>query len=294
MSQPESSMSEIASIVRAMAARTPPIIASVTVSIVGSHSGNVRQIGTGTLLAVADAKFVVTAAHVLLKANEQELTVAISGGMGGTFTALTARDWIITADDQNNDQIDIALYQLDEREIDRLKTSEFIRIGDVCFDRDFSNAYFVVCGYPAMWSTTSHSADDEMKAKLLQYGTYAFKGSVSALAGFNPDRHILLDGAPENLLDENGDAARIRTRSGYPASFPQDLSGVSGSSIWRIGDTNIPISEWQANDARIVAVQTGIYTSNGTIKATRWNSVASLLHAAFPELRPSIEMYAHM
>ena len=26
-----------------------------------------------------------------------------------------------------------------------------------------------------MWSTTSHSADDEMKAKLLQYGTYAFK-----------------------------------------------------------------------------------------------------------------------
>ncbi len=290
----QSTPSELAALVRALVARTPPRVAAATVAIVGSNSGNVRHLGTGTLLAVADAKFVVTAAHVLLAAREQELTVAISPALGGVFTAVTARDWVVTAASGVNDPHDVALYQLDDRELGRLDAVEFVRIADVCFDKDISESYFIVCGFPAMWSTTSHSDNDEMKARLLQYGTYPFKGSVCGLAGFDPERHILLEGAPDDILDHKGNPIRFRTRSGHPASIPADLAGISGCSIWRIGDFSTPVSEWNINDAKIVGVQTGVFQSVSAIKATRWNSVTTLLYAAFPDLRASINMYARM
>lgn len=292
MSQRERSPSEVAGLVGDLLARTPSRVAATTVAIVGSWSGNVRHLGTGTMLAVADSRFVITAAHVLLAANDQDLTVAISAG--GLFTAVTARDWIITAASGGDDQHDIAVYRLDDREVSRLESVEFVRIGDVCFDRDLSESYFVACGYPAMWSTTSHSDTDVMKAKLLQYGTYLYTGSLCALVGYDPERHILLNGAPEDVLDHNGDPVRFRTRSGHPASMPGDLSGISGCSVWRIGNLSIPISEWTVDSAKIVGVQTGVFKSARAIKATRWNSVTTLLYAAFPDLRATIDMYASM
>jgi hypothetical protein len=276
-----------------MVASTPSRVAAATVAIVGSLSRNVRHLGTGTLLAVADAKFVVTAAHVLRVAKEQGLTVAIVPALGGVFTAVTARPWLLTSDDGAEDRHDVALYRLDEREVGRLGGSDFVRIADVCFEKDLAAAYFVICGFPGMWSTASNP-DGDMKGRLLQYGTYPFKGSTSGLGGFDPQKHILLEGTPGDLLDHNGEPTRFQTRSGHPASMPGDLSGVSGCSIWRIGDFRTPVSEWNINAAQIVAVQTGVFRSAGAIKATRWNSVTTLLHLACPDLRATIEMYASM
>ena len=179
-----------------MAAITPPRVASATVAIVGSLSRNARHLGTGTLLAVADAKFVVTAAHVLRVAKEQGLTVAISPAFGGVFTAVTARPWLLTTDEGGDDRHDVALYRLDEREVGRLSGVDFVRIADVCFERDLAFAYFVICGFPGMWATASNP-DGEMKGRLLQYGTYSFKGTTSSLLGFDSERHLLLEGTPK-------------------------------------------------------------------------------------------------
>ena len=279
-------------LVRTMAASMPARVAAATVAIVGSCAGVVRHLGTGTLLTVADMKFVVTAAHVLHKAKEQDLTVAISPASGGVFTALTARTWMATSARGVDDEHDIALYPLDVLELGRLGATDSIRIADVCFERDLSVAYFVVCGFPGMWSTTSHSDGVDMKSKLLQYGTYSFIGSVSGLRGFDPDRHILLDGTPGDMRNHHGEPTRFKTRSGYPASMPGALAGISGCSVWRIGDFRTPTSEWNVDGARIVGVQTGVYESAGAIKATRWHSVAILLYAAYPDLRSTINLYA--
>ena len=292
MSQPP--QLEVAALVRAIVARTPTRVAESTVAIVGSRSRIVRQLGTGTLLAVADRKFVVSAAHVLHLAKEHDLTVAISPALGGSFTALTARPWLVTSDDGSGDQHDLALYEMDERELDRLGAVVFVRIADVCFDSDLSASYFVVCGFPGMWSTTIDADGGNMKSRLLQYGTYPFKGTASGLAGFSPERHILLEGTPGDLLDHNGQPTQFQTRSGHAASMPGDLSGISGCSVWRIGDFRTPVSEWNVNNAQIVGVQTGVFKSTGAIKATRWNSVSTLLHSAYPDLRSTINMYAKM
>ena len=168
---------------------------------------------------------------------------------------------------------------------------DFVRIADVCFERDLAFAYFVICGFPGMWSTASNP-DGEMKGRLLQYGTYSFKGTTSGLLGFDSERHLLLEGTPGDLLDQNGEPTRFQTRSGHPASMPGDLAGISGSSVWRVGDLRIPVSEWNINAVQIVGVQTGVFRSAGAIKATRWNAVATLLHAACADLRATLEMYS--
>ncbi len=127
---------------------------------------------------------------------------------------------------------------------------------------------------------------------MFQYGTFALGGSASGLDGYNPARHFLLEASPEVLLDHTGKETHFRTRGGHPAQMPADLAGVSGCSVWMIGDLRSPVESWSQDRARLVGVETSVYGKRGAIKATRWNAVTTLLYTAVPLLRPVLEMYA--
>lgn len=283
-------------LIPAMAACMPLTAAAATVAIVGAKSPVVRQIGSGTLLAVADAHFVVTAAHVLRHAQSHGMTVGVSSGDNQSFTAITG-DWMLTTSSDggaSDDQFDIAVSRLSPNQLHRFAGVTFVRIADVSFERDLTSGYFVVSGYPGIWSSVPEANETSMNSGLLQYGTYAFSGNTSALAGYDPERHFLLEASPATMLDPQGKPVVFRTRLGHHASMPSDLAGVSGSSVWIIGDLRFPISSWNQGLARIVGVQTGVYPSRGAIKFTRWNAVTTLIHSAFPDLRSTIELYARM
>lgn len=288
------SAADATALVQAMASCVPDLIRAATVAVMGSRAPSVRQIGTGTLLAVADARFLVTAAHVLVHAKELGMTIGISGGVGGQLTALPG-NWVVTSADRAhnvNDSHDVALFRLGKRELSRLGEVEFVRICDVSFERDLSSKYFLICGFPGMWSTSSAADHEVIKSRLLQYGTYAFQGGSASLVGYDPNRHFLLEATPAAILDDEGSPTHFRTRSGHQASIPSDLAGISGCSVWAIGDFRKPVWTWSKNSARIVGIETGVFTGAGAIKATRWSAVTSVLHGAFPDLRRAIEMYA--
>lgn len=279
---------------RELAKHTPLLVASSTVAIVGARAPTVRQIGSGTLLAIADAKFVVTAAHVLVHAKEFGMTIGVSGGADNSLTALSG-NWIVTSaetGDNKLDERDIAVYRLDEHQIRRLSEASFVRIADISFERDLSNGYFIVSGFPAMWSTSSDSNESMIRSRMLHYGTYTFTGALTGLNGYNAERHVLLDATPRALHDHEGNMTSFRTRSGHWADMPRDLAGVSGCSVWMIGDLNLDITQWNSQSARIVGLETGVFERAGAIKVTRWNAVLSILHAAYPDTRRAIELYA--
>lgn len=283
-------------LIPAMASCVPSTVAAATVAIVGAKAPVVRQIGSGTLLAVADAHFIVTAAHVLRQAQAHGMTVGVSSGDNQNFTATTG-NWMLTTPSDgvtSDDQFDIAVFRLSPNQVHRFAAISFVRIADVSFERDLTYGYFVVSGYPGMWSTVPEATETSMKGGLLQYGTYAFSGNTSALAGYNAERHFLLEATPATMLDPQGKPVVFRTRSGHHANMPSDMAGVSGSSVWIIGDLRVPVDSWAQGLARIVGVQTGVYPSRGAIKFTRWNAVTTLIHSAFPDLRPAIELYARM
>jgi hypothetical protein len=279
----------------AMATCVPELAVRSTVAIVGAKAPVVRQIGSGTLLAVADFRFVITAAHVLREATRQEYTLGVSGAASGYFTALAGK-WMLSmgsTNDASDDKYDVALYQLDDSQIARLGSAQYVRIADASFERDMSKGYYVVSGHPAMWSTVLDGAEDTMKSKILQYGTHAFSGSSNALDNFDADHHFLLEATHDQVLDHTGAPVTFRTRSGFNARMPDDLPGVSGCSVWKIGDLSTPIDRWSKKTARIVGVETGFYSTRRVIKVSRWNAVTTLLYNAFPAARRAIEIYAN-
>jgi hypothetical protein len=206
----------------------------------------------------------------------------------------TAGTWILSDGLQNstgNNPLDVAVYALNEDQTTRLGHRRFLKLGDVSFSEDFSHGYFLISGFPQIWSTECDETLDTMKLRLLQFSTFAYQGSTAALNGYDARYHLLLDAKPEELLDESGGKMQFRTRSGASATMPNDLPGVSGCSVWQIGDLRTPADQWRANQAKLVAVQTGVYPNRALIKATRWIAASTLIHSAFPELRPAIQLY---
>jgi hypothetical protein len=61
--------------------------------------------------------------------------------------------------------------------------------------------------------------------------------------------------------------------------------------VWTIGDSKKPPTDWDADQARLIAVQTGVYPQRKIIKATRWIAVSTLLYEAFPELRGAMNLF---
>lgn len=288
------SAEELSRIARVMSNCIPDLTVRSTVGLVASKDAVVRQIGSGTLLAVAEHRFVVTAAHVVREALHSASTMGVSGTTDGHFVAAAGR-WLasgMSSEAPSLDQHDVAVYEFNATQIDRFDPAAFVRIADVAFLEDLSTGFFVVTGFPAMWSTTLTATDETMNAKILQYATYALEGSTAGLDGYSPVRHFLLEASPAALIDHAGEPTSFRTRTGYSAQMPQDLRGVSGCSVWMIGDLKKPIETWSKEESRLVGIETSIYSKRSAIKATRWNAATTLLYNAIPELRPVLEMYA--
>jgi hypothetical protein len=286
----DQNVSELPGLLRSMESSIPSAAATSSVAIVEADRPNVRHLGSGTLFAVADRRFVVTAAHVVRAAQS---TIGITGGSDNNFVA-TAGTWHLSASDgvDGGDPFDVAVYALDDAQIARLNGCTFLRIGDVSFESDLSGAFFLVCGFPAIWSSATSAVEDPMKLCLMQYSTFSYEGSTSALQGYEARHHLLLDAKPECTYDSSGMPAEFKTRLGHPAQMPHDLQGISGCSVWIVGHLSVPCCDWRPEAARVVAVETGVFTGRAAIKATRWNAVTTLLYTAFADLRSTISIYA--
>jgi hypothetical protein len=106
---------------------------------------------------------------------------------------------------------------------------------------------------------------------------------------FDAERHFLLSASREEMYDEASDRSSFRTRSGFPTDFPDALRGISGCSVWKLGSLKERPVRWR--QPRLVGIETAVYTRAQAIRATKWNSVTTLLHAAFPDLRPVLKFY---
>lgn len=279
-------------VLQSMSSSIPSSVVDSTVIIVRANKPVVRQLGTGTLFRVAERSFVVTAAHVLRQAQQMDATLGISGS-DGHFIA-TAGQWILSGGDLPNkedDPFDLALYSLSDDQVRRLHRQRFLRLEDVSFLQDLSRRFFVIFGFPHIWSTACDEQTESMSLKALQFATFDYEGDASGLAGFNSKHHLLLDAKDEYLYDDRGDEIRFRTNFGTRARMPNDLRGVSGCSVWSIGDLRTSIHSWRQSDAKLVGIVTGVYEARGLIKATRWVAASTLLYYAFPDLRRPIELH---
>lgn len=267
--------------------RVDGLVTDSAVGIIGSVSQNIRALGSGTLLAVGDVHFIVSAGHVIRDGKRLDATLAI--GSGSSNLLATTRPWLISGDEEETDVHDIALYRLTSEEAGRLAQAKFVRIGDVDFSPDLSDAFFAVAGFPSMWTDAASTVGEPIRSRLAVYGTTSYERSSSGLEGFDAERHILLAAPREEMYNETGDLVGFRTRSGFPTDFPDGLRGISGCGIWRLGSLRQTPALW--GQPRLVGVETAVYNKAQAIRGTRWNSVTTFLHGAVPELRPVLQFY---
>jgi hypothetical protein len=270
-------------------ARIPPVAWDATVAIVIEINRTLRQFGTGTLLKIADQLFVVTAAHVIRQAKKLDGSLCLAGKKG-TYAPADG-EWFFSTEGQYGthvDPFDVAVLPLAEHIADKLGTSVFLRLHDVCFDEDFAGGIYCLYGFPTLWASVSTEATPVMVAKPFQYVSYAFEGTTTQLSEYQERFHLLLTADPAETTDLKGDRQVFRTKENFPAKFPDDIGGISGCSVWKIGDRRIPLAEWKRFAPKVVAVETSVYARHKIIKATKWIAVTTLLSVAFPELKSAI------
>jgi len=258
-----------------------------TVAIVVARRPVVYLLGTGSLFQIADCFFVVTAAHVIREASEYDRTVGISGD--SSFISVHG-DWMSSVSDSEDDSFDVAVYALPSRAVRRLSHFRFLRVDDVSFDEQSEAGVFTLFGHPGIWSSPSKEDGETLQLKSLEYTAIAYQGSVNTLIGYDPRYHLLLDAKAQEVTWDNGTRAEFIDRGGRNATFPRDLKGISGCPVWRTVDLNVPPENWQKLPPKLVGVQTGIYQESQVIRVTRWAAVTTLINAAFPELRPAINL----
>lgn len=269
------------SITQSINSAIPAMAWDATVNIVIVLREELHQFGTGTLLKIADDVFLVTAAHVVQIAIEQ----------GNSLCFAVDKNFIpiygIWACSPGHTPSDVAIMRLHPEISQKLTNVSFVRLHDIDFTSDLSSGVFCLCGYPTILSTPSTAKDPTMNSQPFQYATYTYEGETNTLDNYQDKYHLLLNA---DGIYSSKKSTYFQDRRGTIHQFPQDLGGMSGCSVWKIGNRDKSKSKWSPSRAKIVAVQTSVYPNTKIIKATRWFAVSSVIYEAYPDLRPSMNL----
>jgi len=263
-----------------------------TVAIVIAHNHNVYQFGSGVLFRIADDHFVVTAGHVIKAAHKCNKTLGITSA-NESFIAVPG-EWICSSEGQygtDNDPFDVAVFNLPQLAVQKLVGKTFLCLNDIDFDLKSGNEVYTLFGYPEIWSEPSIGSSEKLQLRPFQYTTIVFKRDTKSFKEYQERFHLLLEAQLEYSSTEKGTQATFEDLRGNSAPFPRGLGGISGCSVWQIGDLDVSIDDWGQKQPKVVAVQTGVYHTDQAIKATRWIGVSTLIHGAFPRLRSAMNLW---
>ncbi len=254
--------------------------ASVAILIVRGSTLSVH--GSGTLFRLGTESFVITAAHVINQANASNLCI-LPADSKGPSAILPLEGETALADD---DKIDVAAMRLKASTAEKIEPRRCLRLDDVSFDDDIDAALFTVFGFPTMLSYDEKSI--LRVTKFFHLAAMPEKRPTS-LRCFDPRHNFLIDADGDETRGLDGKVVDFVYRGGVRARFPKDLGGISGGSVWKIADG--PNDHHRGSEpARLVGVETCVYSNPPCIQATRWRYVLSLIASAFRDLQPAIDL----
>ncbi len=260
-----------------------------TVAILIRRGEQLAQHGTGTLFAVGNDCFLITAAHVLETARNAGNAIYASN-LEGKFVQLGG-EWMLSNDEASEGTLDVAGYKLSEDLKNEFQSSRFLRLSDVSFDFDAEHGVYTIFGFPSIWTHKSEENPSNLSSKAIEYTTYAYEGNTSPLEGFDDRFHLAITASLDEARDKDAKEADFSYRGGVPARFPGDLGGISGCSVWQIGDLRYKLEEWPTVEPRIVGIETCVYPTKSVMRATRWNAAATMLYKCYPETRSVFNLH---
>ena len=262
-----------------------PLLQQHSVLIAAQYNGELRQHATGTLMQFSDYYFLVTAAHAIEKFHEgkefyPDLQLLIDNGNNlvpvyGTYRVTqTVRDpkkTTIRLPEERDDLWDIGLWELHPQTVKALTSKRFLNRRNISITADLTTGVYFLAGGPCEWSEAD-MVSRTLNWKWFRYITHPY-----------PERE---------QLHHFDDGFHMALCLGEDPQLPKKLQGISGCTIWKLSD--LPVKEdWSADQAKVVAIQTGI-DSNGVyraIRGTNWQCVLPILGEMHPDIREGFKLW---
>lgn len=251
-----------------------PVFKKCVLPIYAHYKDGLVQCGTGTLFRVADRSFLVSASHVTDLGAKRGIQLYITNSVPGSSEV--ALEGAL----HSERNLDVSVWELPSTVVNALPDREFLSIHRADrADLRITPGWYHIHGYPNCWSDPR---PDERKivVKPFTYGTILYSGDTTSFAGYDSRIHILLEVTKQRNVDSEG----------AETEMPHSLRGISGCSIWQSYYQGLPSKQWTADDAIVVAVQTGVYQNGAVVRGTRWWVIEQIISKNYPDLRGPMEI----
>lgn len=237
--------------------------------------GNPVLEGSGVLLKIADAAFLISARHVFEAATEALLLI---GPMSAPslFVPLRTPTIKISVD---ADTVDVGYTRLPDDVAAQLGSygKHFLRMSELALDDVPQDGLYNVVGYPKV-SNVPDYVEKLIKPTPFMYGTYLCGGEVD---GYAPGTSIALRWSSNEVTMPSGEMGRMPT-----------LGGISGCGMWLLhADHARPerLDRWAPDQIRLAGIEHRVL-SKQWIKGTLIRRVIELMLNDYPDLRDSIRL----
>jgi len=252
-----------------------------------SRDNTMVQYGTGTLLRIGEAHFLITAAHLFdLNASEVGLYISDYTPPKSNYVVPLGRirvvrgklpfDGGVFGDDPPI--LDVAVIPLGDDIIAQIPNRKWLNMGHIDTDGEDVAGRYLLCGYPTELTATNVAEQVVTYRLPMVYSTEIYQGPISTFRTYDKRFHFLLcvpiDGAVPIAGSTRPRANRIQ--------------GISGCSVWRTVGSSSDRTNWTPAEAKVVGVQSSEYSDRKVAKCIRWSVVLSIIWLFFPEIRELI------
>ena len=234
--------------------------------------GTKRLLGTGSLLAVADEMFLVSAAHVL-REIQRDAGAELFIGHYKVAKLVGASGQVSSSDGS----ADVAAVRLNTALHPILAHAKILRVSDLASNPDPEPQMLCVAGFPL-----ERNPGEPTTPNAVIYTSHAPVDVPVALKDYDSRINGLF------AIDHNEPIASDSEQPWLPDSF----GGMSGSPVWAI-PLDIDPSQPFAIFAKVVGVQTGVYPKDKgqqLAKYTRIKIVLALIAQLCPDLLPALAL----
>lgn len=229
-------------------------------------------IGTGFPVHIGTRKILLTAAHVVACLESEHFYIP----NGPTLEPFDCRIRRIGRSDRNrdNDEIDLALIDLDEEQSKRLSRYVFVRTSEMEFPtfRNEPQILYSFIGYPASKNKAKHRVT-ELTPMLLRLRGMPIAVDEYRKFGRPFETHLIVEFDEKSAIGPNG------------IQISPSPKGLSGGPVWMLG--NIP--ELVDGSSKPLLAGMAIENKRGGLVAVRTWLLLQIMRTIYPELRELIE-----
>jgi hypothetical protein len=248
--------------------------------VLKSNEDTSFQLGTGVLLQVADAHFLVTAGHVADCLADPGITLSLGSPVDGERVIhLETIRWVSSGElgkaNRERDAADVAVVALEPHVVARLPSRlRFTSLAEIDPRPGTGRAEFVLVGYPLAMGTRNAS-QKYIATPPLALGVTRRRAPTNVALPFDRRANFALGYQPDRAFEADGTVTSV-----------PDLEGISGCGVWRYLRSDRDIARFDVDRVRLVGIETSYSREHGWIRCTRIAVVLRLIYGNVSKLVP--------